>query len=331
MSRPAGAVASATGWLRARIRGRAMILGYHRVGTPGWDPAGLAVRPDRFEEHLRRIRRFGRIVPLATILAGTRGGALPRRSVALTFDDGYRDNLTVLLPLLERYEAHATVFVTTGYAGGAFWWDELAAILDPAHPLPRTLELRTLPDAPPWPSGAATAGTDGAGERRHFHGLLADRLARLPRAARADVLDELRVWAGVDAEVDDDRRPLLPAELTRLASSPWVELGAHSVTHPRLGELAGAEAAAEVEGSLAAVRGSRGGGGASAVGFSYPHGSTSPAVRSALARAGASYACCSEAKLVEHRSDPFLLPRYWPGDFEGDRFSRWLNARWLGL
>ena len=53
------------------------------------------------------------------------------RSVVITFDDGYRDNLLVAKPILEEHGLPATVFVTTGYVGSNrdFWWDELESLL----------------------------------------------------------------------------------------------------------------------------------------------------------------------------------------------------------
>ena len=62
------------------------------------------------------------------LVAGLRGGGLTGREVAITFDDGYRDNLTSAKPILERAEAPATVFITMDRLGAAreFWWDELA-------------------------------------------------------------------------------------------------------------------------------------------------------------------------------------------------------------
>ena len=56
---------------------------------------------------------------------------LPTDAVAVTFDDGYVDNLKFAKPRLESAGVPATVFVTTGQIGraGEFWWDELARIV----------------------------------------------------------------------------------------------------------------------------------------------------------------------------------------------------------
>jgi peptidoglycan/xylan/chitin deacetylase (PgdA/CDA1 family) len=293
-----------------------MILGYHRVGEGGWDPAGLTIRPERFEQQLERLIRFGTVVPLARVIAHLGGAPLPRRAVALTFDDGYRDNLTVLLPLLERYQVPATVFITTGSPGKYFWWHELTALLDPSNPLPERLEVESL--GPPVPTA----------DRHQLYRQVANRLARMPARSRLAAMDDLRIWAGVDPGPPDGAHALTHAEIEELARSPLIEIGAHTVTHPRLVDLLPAEARAEVEGSLATLRRLTGG---PVAGFSYPEGAVTAAVRGTVASSGATYACSSQPGTISVRTDVLGLPRLWPGDFGGDRLSRWIHARWFGL
>ena len=79
----------ATRWLRSLRPGGAMILGYHRIAAPGEDPLALCVRPDHFDEQLAVLETEARPVPLAQLVQGLAAGALPMRTVAVTFDDGY--------------------------------------------------------------------------------------------------------------------------------------------------------------------------------------------------------------------------------------------------
>lgn len=94
---------------------RLIILIYHRV-LPMPDP----LRPgeivaDLFERQLRFLSRYFEVLPLRAAVQRLRNGNLPRRACCITFDDGYADNLTVALPILEKYRLPATVFVATGY------------------------------------------------------------------------------------------------------------------------------------------------------------------------------------------------------------------------
>jgi peptidoglycan/xylan/chitin deacetylase (PgdA/CDA1 family) len=98
---------------------RVPILMYHSItDRPNADTRPHAVRPGDFEEQLAYLteHRFRPITfaDLAAALDGT-GPALPERPVVLTFDDGYADFHSAALPLLERYEVPATIFVTSGW------------------------------------------------------------------------------------------------------------------------------------------------------------------------------------------------------------------------
>ncbi len=85
-----------------------VILLYHRVADLAQDPFGLAVAPAHFREHLSVIRRYSRPISLRQLLSELRNGKLPRRTVAVTFDDGYADNLYAAKPLLEQSDVPAT-------------------------------------------------------------------------------------------------------------------------------------------------------------------------------------------------------------------------------
>ena len=90
-----------------------LVLCYHAVST-AW-PAELSVTPERFERQLEVFARRGyRGVTFAEVVRGE----APKRSVAVTFDDGYASTLRVAQPILERLEMPATLFVPTDYMGG---------------------------------------------------------------------------------------------------------------------------------------------------------------------------------------------------------------------
>ena len=70
-------------------------------------------------------------------------GTLKPGAVAVTFADGYANNLYEAKPLLEHHEVPATVFVTSDMVGHdrEFWWDKLEAMLLAPRKLPQTLRL----------------------------------------------------------------------------------------------------------------------------------------------------------------------------------------------
>jgi peptidoglycan/xylan/chitin deacetylase (PgdA/CDA1 family) len=106
-----------------------LVLGWHNVeGTPCFpsrDGAGLA----GFRDQLDWLGRHATVVPLTDALDRLRAGApLPPRAVAITFDDGYRDNLELAVPELERRRMAATFFLVPGLLDRRVepWWETAA-------------------------------------------------------------------------------------------------------------------------------------------------------------------------------------------------------------
>lgn len=109
----------------------ASVLVYHSISSPAEPMAGdIDVSPARFEQQLNWLARSGKVVSLEETLNHARGDA-----IAITFDDGYRDNLTVALPLLEKFNLPMTLFVVAGFVGsdGYLSGEELQEIAN--HPL----------------------------------------------------------------------------------------------------------------------------------------------------------------------------------------------------
>jgi peptidoglycan/xylan/chitin deacetylase (PgdA/CDA1 family) len=97
------------------------VLMYHSVEPYRTDPYQVTVRPERFERQLRWLHRRGlRGVSMRELLAARSARGL----VGLTFDDGYADFVTHVMPALARYGCTATVFVVAGALGGTNTWDE---------------------------------------------------------------------------------------------------------------------------------------------------------------------------------------------------------------
>ena len=91
------------------------ILMYHMIACPrkGSRYNGMRVSPAAFEEQIKWLRNEGWSFHTVSELLESETD-LPRKSVAITFDDGYADNALVALPILRRYQAKATVYVIVG-------------------------------------------------------------------------------------------------------------------------------------------------------------------------------------------------------------------------
>jgi peptidoglycan/xylan/chitin deacetylase (PgdA/CDA1 family) len=310
--------------LPRRFRTRALILAYHRVAAVPWDPAGLCVSPEHFAEHLAVLCERFAPMSLAELLADLERGTLRRRSVVVTFDDGYADNLLQAKPMLGRFGVPATVFVTTAPLDEEreLWWDELERALEHA-PLPP----RRLPGASPaWelPEAAAPASAD---RLQLFHAWR-DWLMQRSHEERRKALDALLAAAGCGVAPRPSHRTLTEEEIAELAADGAIEVGAHTVTHPMLSLLPPSERRSEM---LASKRRLEALLDRPVRSFAHPFGEPQHFASTAgalLRECGFACACSSVPRPVDADADRFWLPRTTVGDWDGDRFTRRL-AGWL--
>ena len=119
----AAAGTALAGWSRRRGDGL-LVLTFHRVrpdeGDAGRPMRNLETRPEDFRGLLEWLGRRGEAMRLEDWIAGGRG----KDAFAVTFDDGWKDNLTWAAPVLRELGIPATVFLATGAVDGRrpFWW-----------------------------------------------------------------------------------------------------------------------------------------------------------------------------------------------------------------
>jgi peptidoglycan/xylan/chitin deacetylase (PgdA/CDA1 family) len=107
------------------------VLVYHSISSPPEPMLGeIDISPERFERQLKWLSRWRQVAPLDETLR-----AQSRRLVAITFDDGFRDNLTVALPLLEKFKLPMTLFVTAGFINREGYLSEEELLELSKHPL----------------------------------------------------------------------------------------------------------------------------------------------------------------------------------------------------
>lgn len=317
-----------------------MILVYHRVAEATVDPWALGVSPAHFAQQLQALTTIGNPISLRDLVNAKSDRDLPTRPICITFDDGYADNLYAAKPALEAYRVPGTVFVTPGYLGVPenLWWDELAKlILDPAtrqEEVSLTLHGRhyvyTFPpetgdSGGPDPNNMWRAWETAPGPRQTAYLAIHTMLTRLPDSDREKALQQLRRGAKPYAD-RRQHRCLTEDELRELASGGLVEIGAHTLTHPVLSALPADQQQHEIGGSkrrLEALTGK------TITSFAYPYGKknhyTSQTVKIVRA-SGFACACSNFGGLVTRTSNRFVLPRFQPMDWDGDRFADVVNG-----
>jgi peptidoglycan/xylan/chitin deacetylase (PgdA/CDA1 family) len=313
------ALRAARGRLLNLVDRPVVILLYHRVTTLPADPQLLAVAPERFRAQLRYLKDRFPLVRLEDDWSRLR-----RPAVAVTFDDGYADNAKEALPILEEVGVPATFFVTTGAVGSLreFWWDDLERLVLGEGERPPRLTLDDPEHGRSWP-------TSSLAERRALYAELHPLVKRVDPGRREGWLGQLRAWAGAGEAGREANRALTADELRRLAASPWVTLGAHTVTHTPLSSL---PAAAQREEIAASRRQLEAFAGKAAPVFSYPFGTREDYTR-------ASRDLCEELGFVKAASnfpgqahawtDPFQLPRQLVRDWPVDVFAERLRSFWV--
>ncbi len=160
LSAAAPALLAAQRWAGRRLTASPFItiLAYHRAADPTapteYDEGVVDVTPEAFDRQLEFLDRFCSVISLSDLHAFARDGKkLPPNPVLLTFDDGYKDNHDVVMPLLAKRGQSAVFFVATHYleARRLFWWDRVNLLLkrstkerlELAYPEALSLPLRT--------------------------------------------------------------------------------------------------------------------------------------------------------------------------------------------
>jgi peptidoglycan/xylan/chitin deacetylase (PgdA/CDA1 family) len=317
-------------WSRRAATGNAVVLLYHRIAAPVEDPWGNCVRPERFAQHLKVIRSSFGPLSLGELARGLRDGAVPPRSICVTFDDGYADNLYAAKPLLERYEVPATVFVVSGYvdSGRDFWWDELEQICFNSS-LPSHIRIATAGHPLEW-SRTGRGGQSWRGwrawrkprtDRQRLYALLYPELRAMTREERSRILAELR---GLSGAVPAEPLTSNVDEIRQLAEAPLIEIGAHSVEHPVLTTLDPAQQRDEIVGSKVSLENMLG---QTIQSFAYPYSQYDERTVAGVRAAG--FLCAgagSQTETVTASTDPYALPRLPVQDWAGGELARRLST-----
>ena len=133
----------ASGFDALLLRDRAVVVAFHRVHDDAGASDSLTVGVRTFERYCRYFKRRFRVVPLRDLVDRLAEGRLVGRELAITFDDGYRDNFENAAPVLERLSLPATFFVVTQWMGTDVvpFWDERRGV---RHPWMTWAEVRSL-------------------------------------------------------------------------------------------------------------------------------------------------------------------------------------------
>lgn len=295
---------------------RLLILIYHRV-HPKPDPMFPGeVDATRFDWQMALLRRHCNPLSLSEGVAGLKHGRLPPRAVAITFDDGYSDNATVALPILQKHSLTATFFITTGFLdGGRMWNDTIIEAVRRADGSELDLEvigLGRLPLGDPVTRGATAKQ-------------ILKSIKHLAPQERAQMVEF--ICNAIGKELPSDMM-MTSHQVGNLAAA-GMEVGAHTITHPILRILSDADAGAEIDGSRRSLE--------RIVGrtvrvFAYPNGRPGDdyAVRDRQIVESLQFDCAvsTVAGAASRSCDHLQLPRFTPWDRTP---ARWFTRLLIGF
>lgn len=286
----------------------AAILMYHRVSASRIDPHRLAVSPSTFRSQLEVIAGSCEVTSLPDLVNRVSTGIVCSKPlVAVTFDDGYVDNLSVAVPLLVERHLPATFFLTAddGPVPYYYWWDRLAwALLGAANTASLTVTL---------PSGRRVFSTSTEAERLEAHNAVYRAIVGLPADARDAVIAEVERWSGrIDpAGRDEGARRMTWEEARTIASTTGFSVGAHAVRHLLLTEQSDEVVREEVVVSRQVLESRIG---APIDAFAYPFGAFDARAVRAVRDSGVRQAVACVDRGVLPTDDPLVLPRVTAGE-----------------
>jgi peptidoglycan/xylan/chitin deacetylase (PgdA/CDA1 family) len=281
-------------------RARLSVLVFHRVRSrpdplfPGEADAAS------FDMLMRHVRSRFHVLPLVSAVRALASETLPPRALAITFDDGYADNLTIAAPILARHGLPATVFIATGYLDGGCMFNDV--VIDAVRcTRAKVLDLRDL--------GLGVHPTDTHAERRQAIDAVLGTIKYRPPSERHRLAEETARAAAVPLPPS----PMLTRQGVRELAAAGIEIGAHTVSHPILNEVPASVAREEIGGSKQALETITD---RSVRLFAYPNGVPGRDFGDEHVRmvreAGYAAAVTTAPGTARATTDPFQLPRFTP-------------------
>ena len=311
--------------LLKRIRNRIQVLLYHRVANVTSDPQMLCVTPDNFNNQMKFLKKNYNIISLSSVNQYLKNHKIPRNSIAITFDDGYQDNLINAIPILEEYNIPATFFVTSGYIGNnkEFYQETLNRIFFLEKQIPSSLYIKVNQTEHQFQK------LDQENQKQAAYTALHKALRSEKYDTRKSVIKELIHWSGAGQKPSTNYKNLTFSEVKQISQKSLFEIGAHSVNHPILSSLNENEQRVEIINSkkhLEEIIEKE------VTSFAYPYGtidSYNVGSVNILRENNFSLCCSNFPGLIDKKTSRYELPRFLVRDLNVDKFKPFLKNNFL--
>ncbi len=219
-----------------------LVLNYHQMANREQDlvdPSLWSATQDQLDDQLRFLKRHLEVVGPEALASGPGRHA----QVLLTFDDGYRDNHELALPVLRGQGVPAVFFIASGFLDEPMlpWWGELHAMLVATRQTSLRLDR--------WLGGGRDAPLALDGSRGALEALRAAYGSVAPPEKEA-FLDDLAMALDVPRPRDRGQDVWMTWDMVRALRDAGMTIGGHTAHHPRLADLEPREQALEVTAGL---------------------------------------------------------------------------------
>ena len=267
-----------------------------------------------FAKQMRWIRDNSNILSMEQVVRiGQTGSSWPEPAVAVTFDDGFRNNLEIAAPCLQEYQIPATFYVCPGVIDSSipFWVDQVEDCLNRTKA--RVLEIGL--------ADLYSFELSGQGDRIKACEIIKNYCKQVEAAERERVLEELKEKSGIEPSRDSaaNYEVLGWSELRELSQDPLFTIGGHSWSHGILSCMSNNELEQDIEKTLKKLKTELG---KEILHFSYPEGQAehyNERVIRTLRACGVSGAPSAIDGVNGVDEDLFHLRRIMPG-FRGRQF-----------
>ncbi len=292
------------GW----VKSDSFILAYHRIGETTNYHNQLSVQPKNFDAQLALLSKYFEPLDLNSISREPHASRM--NSYAITFDDGYLDNLTTALPILEKYNTPATFFICPRPIEHCtyYWWDLLEVLF--FHP----------------------ALANKVQVKKEIAVKLSIELSINPVSAYENIADKVKTFDGAElrlfseylinvipSSVDLSPYRLMDTKkLEYISTHPLITLGSHTLDHVSLRRMQTREILYQLKESKSSIE--------KLIGkkvdtIAYPYGSPSDyssEVGAIAQQAGYDWGFTISDEVLQQPLNKMAIPRFYVIDLDAD-------------
>ncbi|MEK6647563.1 MAG: polysaccharide deacetylase family protein [Candidatus Firestonebacteria bacterium] len=230
------------------------ILIYHRIGedfNTKTDKSSfylkkLLVSKKRFEKQIKYLTGKYNVISLTEYLNKKLRGENLSGYAVVTFDDGFKDFLTIGLEILNKYNCPATVFIIGDATETIYWKHKLYSILDCAEI--KFINFKVTPEL------NIDISLVNAQKKQQTLNALLEIIEQYPDTQKENIIERIKKVLNVSKEIKPDELYLTKNDLAILYKENIINIGAHSMSHNNLTNLNTSNITKEINDSVDVIK-----------------------------------------------------------------------------